>query len=34
MKVINYLPILAMCFMAAGCNSKKEAVLIFSFRYV
>ena len=27
MKVINYLPILAMCFMAAGCNSKKEAVL-------
>jgi len=27
MKVINYLPILAMCFMATGCNSKKEAVL-------
>ncbi len=27
MKVIKYLPILAVCFMATGCNSKKEAVL-------
>ena len=27
MKVIKYLPILAICCMATGCNSKKEAVL-------
>ena len=27
MKVTKYLPILAVCFMTTGCNSKKEAVL-------
>ena len=27
MKVTKYLPILAVCLMTTGCNSKKEAVL-------
>ncbi|WP_044164986.1 M13 family metallopeptidase [Bacteroides reticulotermitis] len=28
MRIVKYLPILAVCFMATGCNSKKDAALV------